>query len=144
MKWIKFFEDFKNNNEAIAEARKFELSDDQYAEFIQWIQNSKFTYSNPLNNNLKELQSKSDELDNNQAAEEIIEKMHDKLNGSLSEMLTTYKEEIIGLMEVEIASRYYMDAGSIEAGLGDDLAIDKSLEVLRSPDMIKELLSTNQ
>jgi len=132
---------FKKQNTAIAKAGDFELSDQDYNMFVSWIKTTDFSYSNPLSEELSELKKEAGSLGGNSGTEKIIASIDAKLNAGVETMLKQHKDELIRLLEVEIASRYYMDAGSIEASLGDDPAVDKAIEVLGDPVLMKSILS---
>ena len=55
-----------------------------------------------------------------------IEQMRSSLQLPVSELLLNNKNEISSLLEKEIASRYYLQPGEVEAGLGDDIYIKKA------------------
>lgn len=132
---------YKREHESIAEARKFELTDDEYKEFSAWLSETGFEYKNPLNDELEALKERVEELIDTDDTKRILAEIDAKLNARIEDLLEINKEELTGLLEIEIASRYYMDEGSIEASLGDDPAIAKSIEVLRDASTMNRLLS---
>ena len=83
------------------------------------------------------------------------EKYYDLANeefSSLEQMLShnnlkdleTFHEEISQLLSEEIVNRYYYQAGRILAQIQEDKQIDKALEIINEPALIKEVLSGNK
>ena len=138
---FQFANDYKRNHESIEAARSFELTDKDYGNFGQFVDKAGFTYQNPLEGELKKLKEKALKLGGDEDASKIIEAIDLKINANLDDLFAINRDEIMGLLEVEIASRYYMHSGSLEAGLGDDPAVAKSIEMLRDQEMIDRLLS---
>jgi len=58
--------------------------------------------------------------------------------------LETFQDEIRQLLAEEIVNRYYYQAGRIELQIRDDVQMDKALEVLREPGIVKEVLAGKQ
>jgi carboxyl-terminal processing protease len=139
---FQFANKFKRDHQEISSARSFDLDEKDYLAFGSYVQNSGFVYRNPLNDELQQLKKKALELADNDKTKQLLEAIDAKINASLEDLLAANKKEISALLEVEIASRYYMNAGSIEAGLGDDPAVAQSIEVLNDQNLIDSLLAT--
>ena len=128
----------------IPEAKTFNLSDEEFSAFVKWLEKEPFKYVNPLEKNLKELKEASDKYKGNESVKNNIQKIEKKLNQPLVTVLSANKKEIKRLLEANIASRYYLEPGLIEAGLGDDPYVAKAIEVLDNKAFYQKLLTPNK
>ena len=62
--------------------------------------------------------------------------IHDKANDLQKE-----KPQIKSILEEEIASRYYLNSGRIQASFKNDIEVKKAIEVLNDGDKIKQILA---
>jgi len=128
------------HNELVA-AGKFNLSSEGYATFSEWVLAQNFSYTNRFNNSLSKLEEQTKDVKNIDNIKPYLEAFNKKLNAPLTVELALYSAEIKQMLEVEIASRYYLERGAIEASLGDDPYIAKALAILANKDKYKELLN---
>ncbi len=125
----------------ISSPAEFTLTATEYQDFVQWVSAENFTFNNPLANDLEKLTGK---INNSKQAEQLqphIKALQDKLNISLVAELAANQEEIKRVLEANIASRYYLEPGLIEAGLGDDPYIDRAIAVLTDRQTYDSLLA---
>ena len=132
---------YVHNNERIASARDFNLSDIDYADFIKWMEKEDFTFTNSLAGDLAELETSINKSPQKEQAKSYIEDISDKLNIPLTLALQNNSVEIKRLLEVVISSHYYLEPGAVEASLGDDHSIKKAIEIFNSPDTYTSLLA---
>lgn len=139
---FKYASEYVKNHTEISNAGTFNLTDDEYNSFIKWVEDNNFSYVNPLTEDLEKL--KKDAAAAGNYADKInslIKDIEAKLNLPLADQLSSNKLEIMKFLEVEIASRYYLEAGAVEAGLGDDVYIKKAIEILTSTEEYNSYLS---
>lgn len=132
---------YKQAHDNIPPAREFNLNEEEYAHFSKWLENSEFTFENPLLDDLDNLKKTAI---NNHASEEFeatLKKIESKLEAPLLELLNKYKHEIEKQLEQEIAGRYYFEPGVVEASLGDDASIQEAIRLLSNRDEYKSLLT---
>jgi carboxyl-terminal processing protease len=132
---------YAQNHEQISAANEFNLSDEEYLDFVKWVEKEGFTYTNPLTNDLEKLKESGRKSNQAEKAMPYLNKIEDKLSVPLATSLGKNSREIKRLLEASIASRYYLEPGAIEASLGDDPYIDKAMEVLSATDEYHALLS---
>jgi carboxyl-terminal processing protease len=132
---------YANNHESIVSASDFNLSDDEYVDFIEWIEQEEFSYTNPLTKDLTKLEKSVDESAKKDQVNPHLKDISAKLTIPLNLALQNNSAEIRRLLEVDIASRYYLEPGAVEAGLGDDPSIKKSLELFSSSEKYEALLA---
>ncbi|RLD20096.1 MAG: peptidase S41 [Bacteroidetes bacterium] len=141
---FRYASEYANNHESIVSASDLNLSDDEYADFIEWIEEEEFTYTNPLTEDLAKLEKSVDESSKKDQVSPHIKDISDKLTIPLNLALQNNSAEIRRLLEVDIASRYYLEPGAVEAGLGDDPSIKKALMLFSSPDKYEALLAADK
>ena len=139
---FKYANEYVKNHTEISEAGNFNLTDEAYVSFIKWVEDHNFSYVNPLSADLEKLKKDATAAGNyTDRINTQLKEIETKLNLPVAEQLGSNKLEIMKFLEVEIASRYYLEAGAVEAGLGDDLYIKRAIEVLTSTEEYKSYLS---
>jgi len=125
--------EFRAKTNEISSAKTFSLSDQQYNEFISFVEQAKFDYTTKSEEQLAELEtvSKKEKYYANVSAD--YEKLKAKLVAKKKTDLITFKSEIKQLIESEIACRYYYQDGRVEASFKYDDDIKEALKVLQSP-----------
>lgn len=139
---FRFASKYVASNERITSARDFNLSSDDYADFITWLEKEGISYTNSLVEELKELELSIDKSTKAEQAKPYVEEMSNKINIPLTLALQNNNVEIKRLLEVAISSHYYLKPGAVEASLGDDPSIKKALELFNSPSEYQRLLTT--
>ncbi len=134
---------FRAENEAIGSAKNFQLSDKQYDDFVAYVTKADFSYetrSEKIIDALKEAAQKEKSFTAIEADFETMKKamIHDKTKDLYKE-----KKQIKGILEEEIASRYTLNAGRIEASFKNDEEIAKAIEVLNDDAKLKSILKKN-
>jgi carboxyl-terminal processing protease len=132
---------FAHENESIAKACAFEISDEVYADFTKYIENKDFDYSTQSSEKLTELVKSSKREGYYDVIKDELEGLEDKLHGDRLKDLETFKKEIKKLLRDEIVSRYYFQKGRIETNLQDDPELKKTLEMLSDNQSMAELLN---
>jgi len=119
---------YKHDN--LVSANKFNITDDEYTAFNDWLVEQKFNYINRMNKSLELLEEQAKYEKDLVKVKPYLDKFNNKINAPLAMELQIYAEEIKRLLEVEIASRYYLERGAVEASLGDDVYIERAMEIL--------------
>ncbi len=122
---------YRRNHDKISSARDFKFTDDDYADFVSFLKDKDYDYTTKSERKLEELKKiaqKEKYFENAKVEYEALEK---KLTHSNEEDLVKFKDEVIRLLEGEIAVRYYFQQGRIEAALVEDTDVLKALEVLK-------------
>ena len=124
----------------IAEAKDFRLTDNEYAEFVSWMDSKSFENKSQAEETIIELKkaAKKDKV-----YRSLVEDIA-SLEGAVAELksngLQTYRAEIQRLLEADIVSRYYLRKGTVEATLEQDTDVNKAIEVLNDQKQYAELL----
>ncbi|MCK5823247.1 MAG: S41 family peptidase [Bacteroidales bacterium] len=138
-----FATDYKLSHDSIESATKFNFTDSDYENFIDFIADKKFDYKTQSEKKLAELKKiakKEKYYDRVSKEFEILQKdlAHDK-----DKDLITFKGEIKELIKEEIISRYYFQKGRISSSLSKDPKITEALKILGNNKKYSNLLSGN-
>lgn len=125
--------EFRAKNNEIPSAKTFTLSDQQYNEFVAFVEQAKFDFTTKSEEQLEELEkvSKKEKYYANVSAD--YEKLKAKIAAKKKTDLMSFKFEIKQLIESEIACRYYYQDGRVEASFKYDDDIKEALKVLQTP-----------
>lgn len=123
---------------------KFELSEDEYNDFVKFLSNKEYDYTTGSQQILKDFkESAAKEKYFDALSPEYIE-LEKHLKSDKAKDLVKYKDEIKDLLEIEIATRYYWQAGTIQEALEDDIDVKKAIETLNNPAAYQKLLKGNK
>jgi len=131
---------YNNQNRASEDPRDLRLSDQEYDQFVKWLEGKEFDYTTELEKEVNKLiktaktEKKYAEL-KTQFDQLEIASVHDK-----NRDLLTFKEEITMLLEQEIASRFFLQRGLVESTFNKDPDILEAVNVLRDEERYAQLL----
>ena len=132
---------YKKQHVSIAEAKSFKLTDAEYDEFTKWVGSKEYDYttaSEKLLDSLKSVATKEKYYD---AAKPEFDALKSKLKNDKAGDLARHKDEIKGLLENEIVSRYYYQKGRAEQDFAYDTELKKAIEALNDNKMYNEIIS---
>lgn len=132
---------FNAEHPTIAEPRKFEITDEIYNDFIDYVENSDFKYTSETQKALAELKELAKEEKYLENAEKDFEALEKSLQLDLDRDLKKLRDEVSMLLKSELVSRYYYQKGSSEAAISDDKTIAKALEILTNIDQYHAILN---
>ncbi|TVQ06615.1 MAG: S41 family peptidase [Bacteroidetes bacterium] len=131
---------YRTHNE-IPPANQFEITDEIYADFVQFLEGKEYSYtteSEHLSAMLKKA-AKDEKYIDIIAAE--LEAIKEKINKSKKDDLTVFREEISFILKNEIVGRYYKQKGRVIATLSEDPEIAAALEVFKNKEQFHSLLT---
>jgi carboxyl-terminal processing protease len=119
-------------HDSIAPPEKFELTDEEFGQFVDFALTHDFEYKTGSTEMMKELRDmiEKDEFMEDVAAE--FKALSQKLERDKREDLHKFREEIQVILENEIASRYYYSRGRIRAFMSHDPEVQRAIEVLNN------------
>ena len=131
---------YRNNHDSIRAARKFNLTDKEYNDFINWLADKDYDYSTQSEKNIKELKliAQKDKYYDNIKPE--FEKLDARLKHDKNADLIKFKPEIRQLLEKEIVARYYFQKGRYEYSFSNDAVIADAIAVLNHPTLYNNIL----
>jgi carboxyl-terminal processing protease len=125
----------------IAPAGEFEISDEIYESFIEYVETTPFEYVSETQQMLKKLIATAEDEKYYDLGKKQFDALETSLQLDLDRDLRLFRDEISMLLKSEIVSRYYYQRGSAEASFKDDKAIEKAIEVLRDMEMYRSMLT---
>lgn len=138
-----FATQFRTRNETIPEVENFEIDDNIYNQFVDFVKNSKFDYTSDTEDALKELIKTAKDERYFEYSKNEFAALESSLTHSLDHDLKEFRGEVSELLKDEIVSRYYYQAGAVKASLAGDKEISKALEILGDGDKYKSILKGN-
>jgi carboxyl-terminal processing protease len=119
-------------NESIPQPEDFEITDDIYNQFTEFVKASDFKYDSQSQDDFEQLMKTAKREKYFGIAEEEFKALKAKLEPNLNKDLIEFRKEISELLEDELVSRYYYQKGAIRSAISDDEGIKKAIEELDS------------
>lgn len=133
--------DYIARHPSIAAPRKFHLSDADFEDFKSRAVKAGFTYDPMSQKRFDELVKTAKFEGYYEAAKEEFDNLKAKLKHDVARDIERNKETLRQMIEQDIISAYYYQAGMIEAGLGSDKQLKEAVRVLNDKVAYKRLLS---
>lgn len=132
-----FVEDFgdeytRRNPGQEVDIRTFSISDQDYADFAEFLKDKEVPYESDTRRALKSLK-KAAEDDRFADLKEAFEKMEIELKDDTQTNLETYREQVIETINNDIIMRHGYQAGVIEHSLSTDKEVARAVEILNDP-----------
>lgn len=121
-------------------AKDFSLTDQDYQDFIRFLEDKDYSYQTESEKYLKSLEQKVKDEKYFDAIKTDMEHLSAKIKSDKSNDLVKFKKEIKDLLEKEIVSRYHYERGRIEVGLKNDDEVKEAIKVINNPTEYKRLL----
>ena len=133
--------DYVAKHQGIAPAREFRLSDAEFADFKQRVVDSGFNYDPESDKALGELEKLARFEGYYDDAKEEFEALRKKLKHDVARDIEKEKETLKEILERDIASAYYFQAGGIENSLKYDRQLKEAVRLLENNEEYKKVLS---
>lgn len=133
---------YRQKHDSIVKPERFALSDEDYQDFLKYIEDKEYDYTTRSEVYLERLEKVSEEEEYFPHIEAEIKALSDKISLQKDRDVEKYKEDIVFILENEIVSRYFYQTGRIKASLASDKEIEKSLEVLEDAKQYASILKT--
>ena len=132
-----FIEDFgdeymRRNPGRQIDIRTFSISDDDYADFAEFMKDKEVPYESDTRRAIKALKKAAEE-DRFADLQAKFEKVEAELKDDTQTNLETYREQVIEAINNDIVLRYGYQAGVIEHSLSEDSEVARAIEVLNNP-----------
>ncbi len=131
------------NHSDIPALEGFSISEEDYQEFIGFVQDRNFTYETQSEKILKSLIQTARSEKYYDTAEEEFKDLREKLKHDNNKDLNRFKDEIIELINEEIISRYYFQSGRIKLSIESDKQVHRSMEILADKSLVSDILGKN-
>lgn len=128
----------------IAPADEYAMTDDEYEDFIQYLEDKEYEYTTMTEEVLADLEKIAENEKYLEGFAEEYEQLVQMMHSTKSTDLSKFKTEILELLQNEIVSRYYYQTGRVEFSLANDPYIREALELFANPDKYNQILSGTQ
>lgn len=125
----------------IEEAGKFKLTDTDFEDFRKYVNKTELVYQTETEARLDALKNTATDEKYFDAVKNQYETIARKLKEKKQNDLLLHREEIMTLLENEIAGRYYYAYGKVKKSYQNDPEVAKALELLNNPKQYKEILA---
>jgi carboxyl-terminal processing protease len=132
--------DYIARHATIAPVDEFHLTDEDYAEFRQRVLDSGFNYDAMSRKQFDELVKTARFEGYYDQAREAFDLLSDKLRHDVATELDKHRTTIMQMLEREIASAYYYQAGVLRMSLQYDKQLHEAERLLKQPDECRRIL----
>ena len=127
-------------HDSILSADRFELTDEIWDSFSNYLANKDLSYESELEKRLEKLKAEAQRQGIYDDFKEVCENIQKKINAKKEGELDSNRGQIERILKTDLVSRYYYNRGIIIANLYQDKAIKNAMKLLHSPDEYKDLL----
>jgi carboxyl-terminal processing protease len=127
---FKYVTDYCIGKDSMPPMEKYEFT--EFQGFLEFLDQSAFNYQTDAEKEIADLESKLDSDDPVNLQSEIS-MMRAKIEKDKSNHLEKYKDQIIDMIEMDIAGRYYFQKGKTTQRLKDDDELDRAIALLNAP-----------
>ena len=136
-----FATEYVKTHPTIAPAAEFEITDEIYADFTNFLKDKKYDYSTSTEKALELLKEAAKDEKYIESIADDIEVMIKKVHSDKAIDLQKNREDISELLKSEILTRYYYEKGRIEGLLEDDKEVKAAVEILSDKDRYNNILT---
>ena len=136
-----FVTEWAQKHPQIAPIEEFTVSDEDFEAFKAYAKEKQFTYdrqSEKALQKLKEIATFEGYLADDSTTFKALEA---RFTPNLEQDFDRFKKEVKKAMATEIVKRYYYQRGELQESLKDDAVLEKALQVLADPELMKKTLS---
>ena len=126
-----FATQYRNTHPSITMTKDFELTDKDFEEFTTFTSGKDYNYNTDTEDALQKFKDQATKENYILELSSEYESLLNKLKRNKANDLAKYKEEIMQVLEEEIASRYYFEKARIEASFDNDIEIKEAISMLK-------------
>lgn len=135
---------YNSENKNIPSIKKFELTDKDYQDFISYIKERDYDYETQSEKSLKKLIENAKKESYYEAIKDQLDALEKSMIHNKETDLEKHKNEILRLLEMEIAAKFYYEKGRIQVSLKKNAALDKAIEILKSANQYQAILKPTE
>ncbi|OJJ23574.1 peptidase S41 [marine bacterium AO1-C] len=132
---------YASKHPTIANAKDFKLTDAEYAAFVKWVKSQNYDYETEVENSLKGLEKTAKDEQYYGSIKGELSNLKNKVSHNKEQDLATYKKDVKHLLEVEIASRYYLHKGLTKVSFREDAELKAALKLFENMNDYKQALT---
>jgi len=127
----------------IKDAKQFKLTDEEYQAFVTWLKDKEYDYTTRVEKTIDNLIEYAKKEKYFERIETQIESLREEVQHNKEHDLKQFQDEVQSILEEEIASRYFLRDGRIEAGFDDDPQLQSAIEILNRQEEYDQILAKN-
>lgn len=108
-----FANEYKKKTKTIVDAAAFQLTEAEYALFVNSLAGKDYSYTSTTERLLADLRTEAEKENKLPAVKADLEDLKDKMLGAKKTDLITHKAEIKAALETQIISRFYFEKGKV-------------------------------
>ncbi len=124
----------------IAKALDFHLTDADYTNFTNWLNDKDYDYTTRVETTIKELGTTAQKEKYYDEIKDQLELLRIRMAHNKENDLVKHKAEIKEILEQEIVSRYYFETGVKESSFDFDPEVQEAIQVLNDSQRYQSLL----
>ena len=128
-------------HDSIVSANKFKITDEEFQTFVDYVNENDYEYETRTDKAIEGLKKRAEKDEMLEVMEDELKVIEEKLSKKKKDEIYNHKDQLKKLLEVEIATRYYLQAGKIQNSLSGDKDINEALEILSNKDRYASILS---
>ncbi|MES2448073.1 MAG: S41 family peptidase [Bacteroidota bacterium] len=131
---------YKKAHPTLQNTKNFQLSDNDYAQFVNNLANKDYSYVANTEKMLAELKAAAEKENKSESLKEELQNLSAKLINAKKNDLNSHKQEIKRVLETQIVSRYAFEKGKIEHSFQYDQEIAKAKQLFSNQLQINSIL----
>ena len=139
-----FCSNYKLTHDTISDPAQFKLTEKDFNDFVAYIRTRDCSYKTESEEKLEALKDAATEEKYFDAVKGQYEAIRKKLEHDKEQDIIKNKEEIITVLENEIAGRYYYAYGKVKKSYQNDPEVTKAIELINDSKQYTELLSAKK
>ncbi len=130
-------------HETIASAKDFNLSDEEFNAFVEWLQGKEYDYTTKVEKTIETLTkyAKTEKYYDKIKAE--IKDLESRVMHNKEQDLIEFASEVKNVLEERITEHYYLVKGNFESSFDNDIQIQSAVEILQDTERFKSLLTVS-
>ena len=136
-----FANSFKINNDSISSAKTFVVNDAIYDNFKQFLNDKEYEYETKTEKTISSIKKDAEKEKYLEDLEKELEALTLKIAQSKNNDIERFRDEIIEVLEAEIATRYYYQKGKIEATFKHDEELAEAINLLNNLEKYNAVLA---
>jgi carboxyl-terminal processing protease len=131
---------YRNKHTKIAVAKDFKLTDADFNDFKNFLSDKKYDYQTASEKALEDFKKKAEDEKYFEAVQSQYQQLKQNLTRDKQADLEKNKEEIIELLEAEVAKRYYFQRAQYEMAAKHDDDVQEAIKLLNDMPRYKSIL----
>jgi carboxyl-terminal processing protease len=131
---------YRFKNPSITSAKAFKFTEADYNEFVNFLSDKEYDYQTKSEKALLDLKEYAEDEKYFNEFQAEYDQLKNKMMHDKQKDLQRHKEEIMQLLEEEIASRYFYQKGRIEASFDSDEEILSAINIIKDKQLYNSVL----